>query len=149
MFVGSSSRRIPGPKRSTTKFPWGEGVDLCLESFLQRDWLICRTRTSRLPDNRAECERVRSASCFKAKGFQKPEMPRTKRSKSFYSDLNRLSTADFYVTNRRRSRTLPGVFQAERLVCMKEQRKVSVLKVIFVAYALNFIRDIRKKKLMD
>ena len=46
-------------------------------------------------------------------------MPHAKLSKNDYSDLNRLSTADFFCTSKLGSHTLPRVFKAERLVCMK------------------------------
>lgn len=69
-------------------------------------------------------------------------MPRSKRSENFYADLNRVSTADFYEPSKKKPRTLPGVFKAERLVTMKDmkqQRKVSFFQVLFGTHGLNFI----------
>ena len=68
-------------------------------------------------------------------------MRRSTRSENFYSDLNRVSTADFYESSKKKPRTLPGVFKAERLVAMKQQRKVSLsfFQVVFGTHGLNFI----------
>jgi len=52
-------------------------------------------------------------------------MVRGRHSKNFYADLNKLSMADAYFCEKRKNKTLKGIYKAEGIVAMKsEKRKV-------------------------